>query len=199
MLSVLKLDVENLAARHRPRGEEAQGKFDQRVAAMVHAIDVSVNTVRRIAAEMRPAVFEDLGLVAALDWQIQEFEARTGIRCRRGGLRQDPGLPAAPALAVFRIFQETLTNIIRHAKATALEVTARSDSEWFTLRVSDNGQGFDPESLSPSRSLGLLGMRERAEMLGGTIEWSRRSKGGTVVTLRLPRAPEAAPTHDEDL
>jgi PAS domain S-box-containing protein len=198
MLSVLKLAVENLAAQYRPRNAGPRGEFDTRVAAIVRAIDLSVNTVRRIAAEMRPAVFEELGLAAALNWQLQEFRSRTGIRCRRRGLRQDPGLAAGAALAVFRIFQEILTNVVRHAKATALEVAVRADAAWFTLRVSDNGRGFDPASLSPSRSLGLLGMRERADMLEGTIEWSRRPRGGTTVTLRLPRratgpsAPDAA-------
>jgi PAS domain S-box-containing protein len=196
MLSVLKLDLENLAARHRPRGAEARGKFDQRVAEMVRAIDLSLNTVRRIAAELRPAVFEDLGLAAALKWQLQEFESRTGIRCRRRGLRLDAGLAAGPALAVFRIFQEILTNVVRHAKATALKVAVHADGDWFTLRVSDNGKGFDPNSLSPSRSLGLLGMRERAGMLGGTIEWSRHRNGGTTVTLRLPRGAVGAPASD---
>ncbi len=186
MLSVLKLDLENLAVQHRPRKAEPRGDFDARVAAMLRAIDLSANTVRRIAAELRPAVFEDLGLAAALHWQLQEFESRTGIPCRRRGIRRDPGLAAVPALAVFRIFQEILTNVVRHANATALEVVAHTGPDWFTLRVSDNGKGFDPKSLSPSHSLGLLGMRERAGMLGGTIEWSARRKGGTTVTLRLP-------------
>jgi signal transduction histidine kinase len=199
MLSVLKLDLENLAVRHRPRGEAAGEKFDKSVAGMVRAVDLSLNIVRRIAAELRPAVFEDLGLAAALNWQIQELNARTGIRCRRRGLRQDSGLAAGPALAVFRIFQEILTNVVRHAKATALEVAVHADGGWFTLRVSDNGIGFDPDSLSPSRSLGLLGMRERAGMLGGTIEWSRGRKGGTTVTVRLPLGVGYAPAPVPDL
>jgi PAS domain S-box-containing protein len=193
MLSVLKLDLENLAVLHRPRKAEARDEFDTRVAAMVGAIELSVNTVRRIAAELRPAVFEHLGLVAALNWQLQEFESRTGIPCRRRGLRQDPGLAAEPALAVFRIFQEILTNVLLHAHATAVEVAAHSDRDWFILRVSDNGKGFDPKSLPPSHSLGLFGMRERAGMLGGTIEWSGRRNGGTTVTVRLPRGGAGAP------
>ena len=95
---------------------------------MVRGIDLSMNTVRRIAAELRPAVFEDLGLAAALNWQLQEFESRTGIRCRRRGLRQDAGLASEPSLAVFRIFQEILTNVIRHANATILEVAVQTRS-----------------------------------------------------------------------
>jgi PAS domain S-box-containing protein len=192
MLSLLKLDLETLASLHRPRGAEARGEFDQRVAALVRGIDLSMNTVRRIVAELRPAVFEDLGLAAALGWQLQEFESRTGIRCRRRGLRQDAGLAAEPALAVFRIFQEILTNVIRHANATILEVAVETGRDWFTLRVSDNGKGFDPKLLSPSLSLGLLGMRERAGLHGGAIEWSGRRNGGTTVTVRLPRGVNRA-------
>jgi signal transduction histidine kinase len=192
MLSLLKLDFETLASLHRPRGTRARGEFDQRVAAIIRGIDLSMNTVRRIAAELRPAVFEDLGLAAALNWQLQEFESRTGIRCRRRGLSRSPGLAAEPALAAFRIFQEILTNVIRHANATTLSVAVEIDPAWFTLRVSDNGKGFDPKLLSSPLSLGLLGMRERAGLYGGTIEWSNRPKGGTTVTVRLPRGVNSA-------
>ncbi len=187
MLSVLKLDLETLASQHRPRAAQARRAFDKRVAALVRGINLSMNTVRRIAAELRPAVFEDLGLAAALTWQLQEFESRTGIRCRRRGLSHTAGLAAEPSLAVFRIFQEILTNVIRHARATTLAVAVEPDPDWFTLRVSDNGKGFDPKLLSPSRSLGLLSMRERAGLHSGTVEWSGRRNGGTTVTVRLPR------------
>jgi PAS domain S-box-containing protein len=193
MLSLLKLDLETLASLHRPRGTEARREFDQRVAALVRGIDLSMNTVRRIVAELRPTVFEDLGLAAALNWQLQEFESRTGIRCRRRGLSHSAGLAAEPSLAVFRIFQEILTNVIRHANATTLSVAVETEGDWFTLRVSDNGKGFDPKLLSPSRSLGLLGMRERAGLHGGTIEWSGRRNGETTVTVRLPRALNCPP------
>jgi signal transduction histidine kinase len=192
MLSALKLDFETLASRHRPRAAEARSEFDKRVAAIMREIDLSMKTVRRITAEMRPAVFENLGLAAALDWQLQEFESRTGIRCRRRGLARNAGLAAEPSLAVFRIFQAILTNVIRHANATMLEVSIKTDRDRFTLRVSDNGKGFDPKLLSPARSLGLLSMRERATLHGGTIEWSACRNGGTTVTVRLPRGGAAA-------
>jgi signal transduction histidine kinase len=193
VLSLLKLDLETLASLHRPRGTEAWRAFDQRVAALVRGIDLSMNIVRRIAAELRPAVFEDLGLAAALTRQLQEFESRTGIRCRRRGLSHSAGLAAEPSLAVFRIFQEILANVIRHAHATTLAVAVETDPDWFTLRVSDNGNGFDPKLLSPSLSLSLLSMRERAGLHGGTVEWSGRRNGGTTVTVHLPRVVACAP------
>jgi PAS domain S-box-containing protein len=192
MLSLLKLDLETLASLHRPRETEARREFDQRVAALVRGIDLSMNIVRRIVAELRPTVFENLGLAAALNWQLQEFESRTGIRCRRRGLSHSAGLAAEPSLAVFRVFQEILTNVIRHANATTLAVAVETEGDWFTLRVSDNGKGFDPKLLSPSLSLGLLGMRERVGLHGGTIEWSGRRNGGTTVTVRLPRGVNGA-------
>jgi PAS domain S-box-containing protein len=193
MLSLLKLDFETLASLHRPRASQARRAFDKRVAALVRGIDLSMNTVRRIAAELRPNVFEDLGLAAALTWQLQEFESRTGIRCRHRGLSHSAGLAAEPSLAVFRIFQEILTNVIRHAHATTLAVAVETDADWFTLRVSDNGKGFDPKLLSPSLSLGLLSMRERAGLHGGTVAWSGRRNGGTMVTVRLPLAVNCPP------
>jgi signal transduction histidine kinase len=159
LLSLLKLDVEDLASLHRPPGSPLSSA---------------------------PAVFEDLGHAAALNWQLQEFESRTGTRCRRRGFSRSAALAAAPSLALFRIFQEILTNVIRHANATTLAVAVETEGDWFTLRVSDNGQGFDPNLLSSSRSLGLLGMRERAGLYGGAIEWSSRPTGGTTVTVRLP-------------
>jgi PAS domain S-box-containing protein len=193
MLSLLKLDLETLASLHRPTRAKARAEFDHRVAALVRGIDLSMNTVRRIAAELRPAVFEDLGLAAALNWQLQEFESRTGIRCRRQGLSRSTGLAAEPSLAVFRIFQEILTNVIRHAHATTLAVAVETDTDWFTLRVSDNGKGFDPKLLSPSLSLGLLSMRERAGLHGGTVAWSGCRNGGTTATVRLPLAVNCPP------
>jgi PAS domain S-box-containing protein len=187
MLSGLKLDLETLASQHRPREAKARVEFDKRVAGVVRGIDLSMNTARRIAAELRPPSFENLGLVAALKWQLEEFESRTGIRCRRRGLSQGAGLAPEPSLAVFRIFQEILTNVMRHASATALRVAVETDPDRFTLRVSDNGKGFDPKLPSHPHSLGLLGMRERAGLHGGTVEWSGGRNGGTTVTVRLPR------------
>ena len=163
---------------------------------MLRKTELTINTVRRISAELRPSVLDHLGLSAALQWQIDEFRSRTGIQCLCRGLRRDLRLDAGQSTAVFRIFQEVLTNILRHAFASAMTVDLRLQSGWLTLRVADNGKGLDPKSLSDPLSLGLLGMRERALLLGGEVRFSARRGGGTVVTLRIPtarsdRGPEA--------
>ena len=153
------------------------------------------NTVRRIAAELRPSILNDLGLSADLKWQIQAFESRTGIPCRCHGLREGLRLGAEPSLAVFRIFQEIMTNVVRHAAANAVSIRVTAKGGRLTLRVADDGKGLDPKHPSDSRSLGLLGMRERALLLGGSVDFSARRGGGTVVTVQVPAlASEPGPT-----
>jgi PAS domain S-box-containing protein len=187
MLSMLKLDLDALPLKFRPEGVVAQKAFARRIAAMRRQIEGSISTVRRIAAELRPGALDHLGLTAALSWQIDEFASRTGIRCRSRGLAHDLYLPAAQATAVFRIFQEILTNILRHAGASAITLNLRRKSTWFTLEVADDGKGITPAHLSDPHSLGLFGMRERAFLFGGEVRFSPRPGGGTVVTLSMPR------------
>ena len=139
------------------------------------------------------SLLDRLGLIAAIEWQIQEFEAHTGVRCRIIGLPDDLPLDGPQSTAVFRIFQEILTNIGRHAAATAVKVTVNVEAARLTLRVSDNGKGFDKLRLSDPKALGLLGMRERALLLGGSIEIQSRAGAGTTVILEIPLAGAAAP------
>ena len=194
ILSVLKLDVEGLALKHHDRSPALRKDFTQRITRIVRAVDLTLNTVRRISAELRPSILNHLGLSAALKWQIQEFQSRTGIRCRCRVLRQDSPLGAEPTIAVFRIFQEILTNVLRHAEAKAVSVELRASGGWLILRVADDGKGLDPKLLPDPLSLGLLGMRERALLLGGRVDFAARRGGGTVVTVRIPTdEPRATP------
>lgn len=192
ILTVLKLDLEGLALNHRHSSPAIRKDFAARIAGIVRTVDLTINTVRRISAELRPSILNDLGLSAALKWQIQEFESRTGIRCRCRGLREDLHLGAEPSIAVFRIFQEILTNVVRHAKAKAVSVELRTMGGWLILRIADDGQGLDPKHLSDPLSLGLLGMRERAFLLEGRVDFAPRRGGGTVVTIRIPTGEPAA-------
>jgi PAS domain S-box-containing protein len=187
MLTVLKLGVEGLPF-HRRRGVNAVQSLAERVAGLARHIDVALNTVHRIAAELRPSILNDLGLGAAMKWQIQEFEARTGIRCRCRGLGEGLRLGADQSLAVFRIFQEVLTNVVRHAGANEVGIRVTVKDNRLNLRVADDGKGMHPRSLTDSRSLGLIGMRERAVLLGGSVEFSSRRGGGTIVTVEVPVA-----------
>jgi len=159
----------------------------RKARTVVAHIDETIQTVRRIATELRPDVLDNAGLLAALEWQAREFEAQTGTRCRvRTTLREtlwDQNLNTA----FFRIFQETLTNIIRHAEASQVKVTLTQIGDDLVLEVKDNGRGIPEGEVSNTRSIGLRGMRERASLLGGDVRFSGDPGKGTNVTVRIPR------------
>jgi signal transduction histidine kinase len=143
--------------------------------------------VQKLAVELRPSVLDNLGLVSAIRGEAQRFQERTAISCAL--LLPESLLQLSPETntAIFRIFQETLTNITRHAGASQVQVGLFEAGDQVVLEVRDNGKGIPLESVESSDSLGLIGMRERAAMLGGDITFARRPTGGTQVTLRLPR------------
>lgn len=181
-LTALKFDLSSLAARLPRRNEplraEAQG--------MSNAIDATIKTVRRISTELRPGMLDDLGLAAAIEWQGQEFAARTGIETHVSLPEHDLAPNREQATALFRIFQETLTNVARHSEATRVDVQLELGDDAFHLRVRDNGRGFDQAEALAKRSLGILGMRERAELLGGVFEVESVIGQGTTVSVAMP-------------
>ncbi len=124
----------------------------------------------------------------AVEWQTQQFQARTGIECRSECLLQSIQLTDQQSTAVFRIVQEALTNILRHAQATRVSVSMREENGHLELKVSDNGRGITPAEVSNKNSLGLLGMRERAHLVGGDLDIASLSKGGTTLHIRVPLA-----------
>jgi signal transduction histidine kinase len=129
----------------------------------------------------------DLGLVDAIEWQAQQFEARTGIECRLcDGPPEDVHLSREQSTAVFRILQEALTNVLRHAQAARVEISIEEKDGGFMLTVSDNGRGIREEEESGPLSLGLLGMRERAHLVGGNVDITRGPQNGTAVAVRIP-------------
>jgi signal transduction histidine kinase len=148
--------------------------------------DATIASVKRIAGELRPGVLEDLGLAAALRQEAQRFEERAGVLCRLQLPSSLPTLSREIGTAVFRIFQEALTNVGRHAESTQVEVELTHQGEQLVLRVADNGKGIGSLVLDDARSLGLLGMRERAQSLGGQLTVQPGSPHGTVVELKLP-------------
>ena len=159
----------------------------ERIRATLDLADSIIRTVRRISTDLRPSVL-DLGLAAAVEWQVQEFQARTGIRCKLRLLTQEVFAPEV-STALFRILQETLTNVARHAKATRVEVVQQKERDRLVLRIRDNGLGFDPEDPAISKSLGLMGMRERAAILGGQVNITSAPGKGTTVTAWIPLLP----------
>ncbi|MDB6041061.1 MAG: putative Sensor histidine kinase, partial [Verrucomicrobiales bacterium] len=145
----------------------------------------TVASVQRIAADLRPGVLDDLGLLAALEWYAEEFEKRSRIRCIWTERREVPSLSIQTATTLFRIFQEALTNIGRHAKATEARFSLRCESHEVILEVSDNGKGFPAEDFEKKQSLGLLGMRERAHLVGGRVEIQSMPGAGATVRIRV--------------
>ncbi len=180
-LTGLKIDV---AWLQRHLGPD-QTALLEKTRAMSELIDATVQTVRQIAAALRPGILDDVGLVAALEWQIQEFQARTGIQCQLTGGLEESALDADRSTAAFRIFQEALTNVARHAQATRLEAGLEETATHFILQVRDNGRGIAPSEIGHPKSIGLLGMRERARQWGGTLEIQGAPGSGTTLTLRL--------------
>ena len=154
--------------------------------------DSAMKSVQRIATELRPGALDHLGLADALRQEAQRFQQRGGITCELDLPAEPLELPKQVATAVFRVFQEALTNIGRHAKATVVRIRLHADADQLTLQVEDNGQGIPPEATADSRSLGLQGMRERASVLGGEVTISPITPRGTRVSLRLPRAATEA-------
>jgi PAS domain S-box-containing protein len=172
---------ESLAKNASPRAE-----IFQRTRAMSKLVEETVHAVQRIATELRPGLLDDLGLAAALEWQAEEFAKRTGIRCAWKQEATDAELPNKQTIVVFRIFQEILNNITRHAEATTVDLSCTVKGGTLTLSIHDNGKGFDEATLSPHESLGLLGMRERALLIGGEIEIASAPGRGTTVSVITP-------------
>jgi len=158
-----------------------------KIASMMKLADSTINTVRRIAWELRPRILDDLGLVDAIEWQARQFEARTGIICQRSGFLDGVVFDQEQATAIFRIFQEALTNILRHANATRVDITMTQEAGEFVLAISDNGRGIAGGEKS---GLGILGMQERVRLVGGKIEILGLEGAGTTIAVRVPIAGE---------
>jgi PAS domain S-box-containing protein len=162
-------------------------ELSEKLAAMVRLSETTINAVRRISSELRPSVLDDLGLVPAIEWQARQFQARTGIICHCECSVETFDLNQDQSTAVFRILQEALTNVLRHAEATRVKIAMKEEAGEFVLTVSDNGRGITDDDKSRLQSLGLLGMRERAHLIGGEIDITGVAGQGTVVTVRVPK------------
>jgi PAS domain S-box-containing protein len=183
-LTGLKIDLAWLKSRMADRPA-----LVERVQSIIVRIDGAMDTVRRIATDLRPSVLDDLGLVAAVEWQAQEFERSTGITAQLEVQAAHPELEDIRATTVFRILQETLTNVARHACATRVTIALRVTAELLTLEVRDDGCGISEAELASPRSLGLVGIRERAIACGGELVIGGVRGGGTTVSLSIPLRP----------
>ncbi|HLP18570.1 MAG TPA: histidine kinase [Bacteroidota bacterium] len=181
-LTALKMDCAWLERRFN----DTQVEFKARTRMMSQLIDDTIKTVRRISTELRPEMLDDLGLAATLEWQLTEFQKRTGIEWTATITPKDIDVSTTVSTAAYRVFLETLTNIARHAQATAMNVELTLDERELRLHVEDNGVGITQEQITHPASLGLLGIRERVGFLGGTVKIAGRPAKGTVVEIRIP-------------
>ena len=181
-LTALKMDL--AWVQNRVDGANA-GTVSTKIAAMAQLVDATVQAVRKISTELRPGVLDDLGLTAAIEWQAREFQARTGIECTFT-CAEDLAVDRARATALFRILQEGLTNVTRHARASRVEITLTHDSNQSVLTVRDNGKGITEQQILARNSLGLLGMRERAHAFGGAVAVRGTRGRGTEIIVRVP-------------
>jgi signal transduction histidine kinase len=160
--------------------------LEQRVEATSRLADRMIETVQKISRELRPSVLDNIGLGAALQFEARAFQERTGLVCQVSVPAETFALDPDRATGMFRVFQELLTNVARHAQATRIIVALRRTAEHLTLEVMDNGRGIRAEALSDPKSLGLLGMTERASLMGGRLEIHGDPGGGTTATLTIP-------------
>ena len=181
-LVALKLDVA-LLLKQLPEGDSQIRAQKEAITSLLHR---ALDTVRDVSSRLRPALLDDVGLEAAIEWEATKFGERTGVACSLNVDLPEPQPDRQRATAVYRILQETLTNIARHADATRVEISLQSRDNYVVLQVRDDGSGITEDEATNSRSLGLIGMCERASALGGEVEIHRAPEGGTVMTLKMP-------------
>jgi signal transduction histidine kinase len=179
VLTGLKMEVTWLAKRLKEK------PLIEKTDSMCALIDSTVQTVRKIATGLRPEMLDDMGLVAAVAWQAKEFQKRTGIRCR-ASLPPETKLDIDVSTTMFRIFQEILTNVARHSRATRVDIELEVADSEVSLEVVDNGIGIQDDELTAKKSLGLLGMQERALLFGGEVSVIGSPGHGTRVSVTIP-------------
>ncbi|MFT3704450.1 MAG: PAS domain S-box protein [Agriterribacter sp.] len=181
LLTVLKMDISWIDKRLNENGSPIKA----RIKEAIQTIDVTITSIRRIASELRPALLDDLGLIAAMKWHIKEFEKRSNIAAIIDLPDEELPLPDAYKTGMYRILQESLTNVSRHSGATTVTIVMRRSNGDAVLTITDNGKGFDATKRS-QKTLGLLGMKERSEAMGGQYNISSIIGEGTNVTITVP-------------
>jgi signal transduction histidine kinase len=166
----------------------SKDELSEEIANMQKVLELTIQSVRRIVTDLRPEIL-DLGLQAAIDWHAQQFTVRTKIPVEiKSNIEGVQIKNSEKSAALFRIFQETLTNVARHSKASRVEVEFDQDRNEVILKVKDNGRGITESDLAKSNSFGILGLKERAYLLGGEVDIEGRPGIGTTVSVRIPKS-----------
>jgi signal transduction histidine kinase len=181
VLTALKMDIFWLGNKYKDHEPVLE-----KTKSMIKLIDSTIKTVKRISSELRPVVLDDLGLVAAIEWKAEEFQKRTGIECEVHFDPEDIILDRAVSTTIFRIFQEAMTNVIRHAKATKVAVRLEEKGGQIVLTVNDNGRGVTDSEKNDPRSFGLIGIRERIHFFGGEVRITGTRNKGTSLVIMIP-------------
>ncbi len=186
-LTGLKFELAMLFKKIRPENKAATEK----ARALMASIDETIQLVRRISTDLRPPILDDFGLKDAIEWQTEDFEKKTGIATiLTSTLTDDFILEKEKAISIFRIFQEALTNVARHSEASAVSIAIDYREGLFSLRIRDNGKGITEDEIRNKRSLGIMGMKERAFALRGIFNIQAASDGGTLVECSIPLRQE---------
>jgi len=183
-LVALKFSTALIAAKP----DMPSGLLHERIGQIQTLIDEAIETVGRVTRELRPGILKDFGLAAAIESHAEDFAQRTGLVCRILCADDDAELPEDESIALFRIFQEALTNVSKHARATEVEVRLMHTGDGVLLEVGDNGVGISEEDLAKPKSFGLRGVRERIASLGGTVVMQARAPRGTLLQITVPAA-----------
>jgi PAS domain S-box-containing protein len=189
LLTMLQMDVAWCKER-QPRGD---APFGAKLDRMESLLKSTIAATRRIASDLRPLMLDDLGLVPSIEWLVENFAQRTGIACELSIGDRDLNLSREHATAIFRIIQESLTNVAKHAQATHADITIETENHALVVRIEDDGVGFAPGAPRKPHSFGLFGLRERASLMGGEASIASASGQGTRIEVRLPyEAPVAS-------
>ncbi|MFA7711707.1 MAG: PAS domain-containing sensor histidine kinase, partial [Candidatus Neomarinimicrobiota bacterium] len=181
-LTALKMDLIWMNKRLTPGQIEIAEKID----SMFNLMDKTIQTIRRISTDLRPGLLDDLGLTAALEWYCEDFQNRTGIKCNLRIKPAEMEIDQERSIAIFRIFQETLTNVARHAQANEVKADLRIKNHDFVMKIIDNGIGISDAQVNDPQNLGLVGLRERVYPWNGRIEIKGRPNKGTTVLVWIP-------------
>ena len=186
-LTGIKWDLESIESKLEFPNEKASlAAVRKHLKSITTQIESTIDTVRRISSELRPGVLDDLGLVAAIEWQAQQFQKRTGLKVHWETALETADVSRDGATAVFRIFQEVLTNVLRHSRARNIYVTLEQNDDHLELEVADDGRGITEDEQRNTLSLGILGMKERALLVGGEVRITGTKGKGTTVTVTVP-------------
>ncbi len=181
-LTAIKMDLSQINKKYSPGNLELKDKLE----SLINLVEQSVHTIRKIATQLRPGILDDLGLIAALEWQCVEFEKRYKINCTFNSPLSDVNFNKDFSTMVFRITQETLNNIVKHSGANKVDVLFNVKNNMLFLEIKDNGAGITQDEINNVSSLGILGMRERVNIFGGELLINGTRQTGTTVNFKIP-------------